>query len=59
MHIVSCADDNYARHLGGMFVSLLTNMDQNREVKLYVIDGESSLITKKAGRNDIEVRCAD
>ncbi|QQF62957.1 glycosyltransferase family 8 protein [Bacillus mojavensis] len=39
MHIVSCADDNYARHLGGMFVSLLTNMDQNRKVKLYVIDG--------------------
>ncbi|MCD2475988.1 glycosyltransferase family 8 protein, partial [Staphylococcus aureus] len=39
MHIVSSADDNYARHLGGMFVSLLTNMDQEREVKLYVIDG--------------------
>ncbi|MCY9166469.1 glycosyltransferase family 8 protein [Bacillus atrophaeus] len=39
MHIVSCADDNYACHLGGMFVSLLTNMNQNRDVKLYVIDG--------------------
>ncbi|AGF25756.1 general stress protein A [Bacillus amyloliquefaciens] len=39
MHIVSCADDNYARHLGGMFASLLMNMDKTRNAKLYVIDG--------------------
>ena len=39
MHIVSCADDHYARHLGGMFASLLMNMDKTRNAKLYVIDG--------------------
>lgn len=39
MHIVSSADDNYAQHLGVMFVSLLKNMDKTRKVKLYVIDG--------------------
>ncbi len=39
MHIVSCADDHYARHLGGMFASLLMNMDKTRDAKLYVIDG--------------------
>ena len=39
MHIISCTDNNYAQHLSVMFSSLLTNMDQTREVKLYVIDG--------------------
>ena len=39
MHIISCTDNNYAQHLSVMFASLLTNMDQTRDVKLYVIDG--------------------
>ncbi len=47
MHIVSCADDNYARHLGGMFVSLLTNMDQRERLNYTSLMAEFSLITKK------------
>ncbi|MEK5503829.1 glycosyltransferase family 8 protein [Bacillus sp. FSL M8-0168] len=39
MHIISCTDNNYAQHLSVMFTSLLMNMDKNRDVKLYVIDG--------------------
>lgn len=39
MHIISCTDNNYAQHLSVMFTSLLMNMDKQRDVKLYVIDG--------------------
>lgn len=47
MYIVLCVDDNYVCYLGGMFVFLLINMDQNREVKLYVIDGGIEFDNKK------------
>ncbi|SDD04326.1 Lipopolysaccharide biosynthesis protein, LPS:glycosyltransferase [Terribacillus halophilus] len=39
IHVVSSADDNYAHHLGVMLASLLTNVNRNRRIMLYVIDG--------------------
>lgn len=39
IHIVSSTDDNYVPHLGVMFVSLLENVNKDREIQLYVLNG--------------------
>lgn len=35
--VVSLSDDNYAQHLGAMFVSMLTNMSLDVSARLYVL----------------------
>ena len=54
--IVSSADDNYAVHLGVMFVSLLENTSNPERIHLFVIDGGISEYKKTILSADIEKR---
>lgn len=47
MHIVTAADNNYAKHLGVMLTSLLINQKETIGISIYIIDGNLSDINKE------------
>ena len=54
--IVSSSDDNYATHLGVMFVSLLENTTNPERIHFYIIDGGISEQKKATLTHDIRTR---